>query len=125
MGAPDIMFSTLPQSFQRLVRLMQSIRHGRVRDLVINNGEPVFDPPTTAVRVLKLDRANVSHPAAGDADFPVRREVLDLITQMRGIRHGTIERLEIMDGMPTLLELAEPVAPAMARPTTLTRPSGH
>jgi hypothetical protein len=124
MGAPDIMFSTLPQSFQRLVRLMQSIRHGRLRNLVIHNGEPAFDPPPTAVRVLKLDRPNVSHPSFEDADFPVRREVLDLITQMRGIRHGTIERLEIVNGMPALVELAEPVTPAAARPTTSTRPSG-
>ena len=120
MPTPDVMFSSLAPAFQRLVRLMQSIRHGRLRNVVIRHGEPTFDPPPTAVRVLKLDRPNVAHPAGAGEQFPVRREVLDLITQVRAVKNGTIERLEIVDGMPSLLELAEPVAPAAARPTTST-----
>jgi hypothetical protein len=125
MATPDVMFSSLSPAFQRLVRLMQLIRHGRLRNLVIHDGEPTFDPPPTAVRVLKLDRPNVVHRAAASTDFPVRREILDLITQIRGIKAGTIERLEIVDGMPVLVELAEPVAPAPVHPTTSTRPSVH
>jgi hypothetical protein len=75
------------------------------------------------VRVLKLDRPNDLHPAAGEADFPLRREVLDLISQVRGIKEGVVERLEVVDGMPKLVELAEPVAET--RPKTSTRASGR
>jgi hypothetical protein len=128
MGVPDVTFSSLSPSFQRLVRLMQSICHGRLRNLVIRNGEPTFDPPPTAVRVLKLDRPNACHPGAAAEDFPVRREVLDLIAQVRGVRNGTIERLEVVNGMPQLAEVAEPVAPpepAPARPATSTPRSRH
>jgi hypothetical protein len=125
MGSPDVTFSSLTPSFQRLVRLMQSIRHGRLRNLIILDGEPSFDPPPTAVRVLKLDRPNVCYPAAACEDFPLRREVLDLITQIRGVMNGTIERLEVVNGMPQLVEVAEPVAPANVLPTTSTRTSGR
>jgi hypothetical protein len=77
------------------------------------------------VRVLQLDRPNPPHPAAAAADFPIRREVLDLINQIRAMKEGTIERLEILNGLPKWAEVAEPVTPAAARPTTSTRASGR
>jgi hypothetical protein len=125
MGVPDVTFSSLSPSFQRLVRLMQSIRHGRLRNLVIRDGEPCFDPPPTAVRLVKLDRANTPHPAAAETDFPLRREVLDLVAHVRGVKDGTIERLEVVDGMPVLVELAEPIAPVPVNRTTSTRASAR
>lgn len=124
MATPDVMFSSLSPACQRLVRLMQSLRHGRLRKVVVRDGEPAFDPPPTAVRVVKLDRPNQRHPTIEAADFPLRREVLDLLAQMRAVEDGTIERLEIVDGMPVLAEVAEPV-PAGALPRTLTREPGR
>jgi hypothetical protein len=125
MGAPDVTYSSLSPSFQRLVRLMQSIRHGRLKNLVIRDGEPAFDPAPTAVRLVKLGRPNTPHPAAAETDFPLRREVLDLVAHVRGVKDGVIERLEVQDGIPKWAEVAEPVTPASDRPPTSTRRCGR
>ena len=125
MPIPDVVFSSLSPAWQQLVRLMQSLRHGRLRNVVVRDGEPTFDPPPTAVRVVKLDRPNQKHPTIETADFPLRREVLDLVAHVRAMKQGTIERLEIVNGMPQLAEVAELVAPAgppVTRPTSTREP---
>jgi hypothetical protein len=110
MATSDVTFMSLSLSSQRLVKAMQSIRYGWLRHLAIHNGEPVFDPPPIAVRVLKLDRRRTMPLPSDRGDFPVRRQILDLLTVLKAMKQGTIERLEIVDGLPVLAEVAEPLS---------------
>ena len=130
MAAPDPVLSTLPPAYRRLVRLMQSIGDGRLRHLHVRDGEPAFDPPPTAVRVLRLGRRNrgaprsAPVPAAAGREFALRRGVPELVALLRGVDRGTVERLEVADGLPVLVELAEAVAAEGGHRTTSTPTSG-
>src|SRR5688572_13538448 len=126
--APDLTFSSLPLPFQQLIRLMQSMRHGRLLHLAIRDGLPVLDPPPTFVRTLKLDRPpSANEPGVTTSpEFPLRQEVVNLVLELRGVKEGTVERLEVMNGLPVLAELAEPLARPWRRPdTTSTRTPTH
>lgn len=113
MGAPDPMFSSLSAAERNLVRLLQSIQTGRIRHLSIRQGQPSLEAPMTVVRVLRLrpDLTATRSPTAladPSTDFLLRAEVVEMFRQTRAVTDGMIERLEVVDGLPTLIELAEP-----------------
>ena len=47
---------------QRLVELMQQIQFGRIHDLPVRGGEPVFEPPPRAVKTVKIAGRNAPRP---------------------------------------------------------------
>ncbi len=124
MGAPDPMFSSLTPAERNLIRLIQSIDRGRLHHLTVCNGQPSFEAPLTAVRLIDLRRPKTrSQPVTTPietVDFALRREVMDLIFQIRAMKYGMIERLEVLHGLPTSAEVAEPLC-LSATTSTLTR----
>jgi hypothetical protein len=44
--------ATLTPARKRLLELMQEINYGRIEKLHVRDGEPVFDPPPTVLRLL-------------------------------------------------------------------------
>jgi hypothetical protein len=103
----DVKFSTLSPPRRRLVRLMQSLRYGRLHDLVVGGGEPVFEPAPRIVRTVRLrDGAfNDPPPQAEAADFAVCAEVLALLRHLDQLRNGRILRVDVVHGVPTFFEL--------------------
>jgi hypothetical protein len=118
MSAPDPIFSSLTAAERNLVRLMQSIGCGRLRHLTVKDGQPTFQPPLTAVRIVNLRKVHLarSQPVTvmgtsyPTTDFSLRREVINLLTQIRAMKSGIIDRLEILHGLPTAVEIGEPLA---------------
>ena len=111
MSVPDVMFWSLSTNEQRLVRLMQSIRFGRIHYLRLHSGQPYFGARPTVIRTVKFRSAQSAMPQPTELatnDFPLRLEVVELFRQIRVAGSATIERLEVADGLPFLMELADP-----------------
>lgn len=91
--------SAVSPARRRLLDLMRSVGFGRIEELVILGGEPVFRPAPRIVREVKFGGESPSRPA-GDGDFTLKAQVIDLFDQLDHIRDGRIERLEIKHGLP-------------------------
>jgi hypothetical protein len=105
----DRVKSDLGPAARRLVELIQSVYFGRVERLVLRDGQPIFDPAPRVVRTLKLGGSgrNVPRPQAGSEDFPLKKEVVELLDQLELIGDGIVSKIEILHGLPMLLELEQ------------------
>ena len=107
--------SRLSPARQRLVLLMQQMNFGRIENLLVQKGEPVFAPPPRLVREIRLGGENGSRPEAGVADFALKAPVVELLAHLSEIGSGRIESLEVRHGLPQRLVLvAEAVGGAAA-----------
>ena len=96
---------TPPQA--RLVDLMQRLNFGRIEDLRVLNGVPLFDPPPRVFRDVRPGRANGPRPEAGRADFDLKAEVIDLFVHLEAVGDGVIERIEVQHGLPFRMTFEE------------------
>lgn len=85
---------------KRLVRQMQEINFGRIEQLGIKEGEPLFDPPPNIVREVKFGGDNGARVEASTEDFVLKTQVVDLFRQLDGISAGQIDLIEIKHGLP-------------------------
>jgi len=90
----------LSASRQQLLRLFQRINFGRVEDLEIRDGEPVFSPVPRVFLELKLDGEDRPRPEAGTGRFLLRTQVGRFLTQLAQLQDGTVECIEIRHGLP-------------------------
>ena len=102
--------SSLTHPQARLVDLMQRLNFGRIEDLHILNGEPLFDPPPRVFRDVRPGRANGPRPEAGKADFDLKDEVIDLFVHLEAVGDGVIERIEVQHGLPFRMTFEEAYA---------------
>jgi hypothetical protein len=95
---------------RRMLELMQRLNFGRIEDLHVLNGEPVFDPPPRVFRDVKPGRVNGPRPEAGKADFALKVEVIDLFVHLEELGNGVIERIEVQHGLPFRMTFEEAFA---------------
>jgi hypothetical protein len=91
---------------QRLVDLVGEIQFGRIENLQIRGGDPAFDPPPTVIRVLKLSAAG-SNSGTPASDQTRRRAFAELFAHFARMRDGTIEKIQIANGLPMFAEIEE------------------
>jgi len=96
----SVTYSALTPCRRDIVGLMQRINFGRVEDLHVRNGEPVFDPPPRVIREVKFGGENRPRPEAAKADFALKAEVVDLFSKLAMLGNGVIAQLEIQHGLP-------------------------
>ena len=96
----QLRFSELSAPRQALVRKCQRIGFGRIEDLDVRDCEPVFGPRTRSFLDVKLDSDEVPRPEQNLSDFVVRDEIRRLLYKLDAIRDGTIERIEVLAGIP-------------------------
>ena len=94
---------------KRLLDLMQGINFGRIEDLVVHDGEPVFDPPPRVVRQVKFCGENGPRLERSSTDFALKAQVVELFEQLDQLRNGTVESVEIKHGIPFQMNVEEPV----------------
>jgi hypothetical protein len=99
--------AALTPARKRLVELMQKIGFGRIEGLVIRRGEPVFDPPPIVVHDIKFDGENRSRPPVEVDDFVLKKQVIHLFAALDRVRNGTVEKLEVKDGLPFLMSKSD------------------
>src|SRR5690242_16219301 len=70
--------AALSPSRKRLVQMMQHLNYGRIEDLSIRGGEPIFDPPPRVIRHIKLGADNAPRPELAHADFALKSQIVEL-----------------------------------------------
>jgi len=102
--------SSLSPSKAHLVKLMQRINHGCIKELVVREGEPVLDPPPRVIRSVKFGGENGARPESAKGDFVLKEQVLDLFEWMKSMQNGVIRHLEIKHGLPFRMDVEEDAA---------------
>jgi len=102
----EIRYSQLSSARQALVRLLQAVNFGRVEELEIHGGEPVFDPAPRVTFDIRLDLDEAARPESRLADFTLPIEVCRLVEHLDRLVQGTIARIEVRAGIPRRLSFA-------------------
>lgn len=96
----------LSASRQSLVRLMQQLNFGQVRNLEIRQGDPVLGPSVVTVEDIKLDGQREPRTEMNLTDFALKEQHLILFQEMDRIGTGHLEELFIRHGLPCRFLLA-------------------
>jgi hypothetical protein len=92
--------SHLSPARRRLVEQMQNLNFGRIENLVICDGEPVFAPAPTVVREHKFGADNGPRHELDSQDFLLKAQVLELFLLFDELVDGTISLIEVKNGLP-------------------------
>ncbi len=92
--------SNLSSSRKKLIELMQRINFGRIDGLIVENGEPVFDPPPRIILEVKFGGENCTIPEIVSGDFTLKSKALEFFTYLDHLSNGTVETIEIKHGLP-------------------------
>lgn len=103
----DLSKSSLSPAFKHLLGLMQSLNFGRLENLDVRDGEPIVTPETRAVRDTKFGNENGPRAEKFLGDFLLKKQVVDLVGEIRALGNGRIECLEVKHGLPFLMRTAE------------------
>jgi hypothetical protein len=104
-GGPEVGSTSLSQPRQQLIVLMQTIGFGQILGLVVKGGEPVLDPPPEIVREVKLGPRKDIWTGNPNVNCALKVPVVQLFAQLDLLGTGTIEMLEVHDGLPFRLRL--------------------
>jgi hypothetical protein len=102
--------SALSPARRRLIELMQTINFGRIEDLAVRGGNPVFAPPPRVVREIKIGGDNGPRPERDAANFLLKDQVVELLHHLDHLGYGTVAVLEVKHGLPFRLLVAEAAA---------------
>ena len=102
--------SDLTPARRRLIELAQRVNFGRIENLRVREGEPVFDPPPRVIREVKFGGENRPRPEAAKSDFALKTEMVNLFEHLKEVGNGMITRLEIQHGLPFRMAFEEAVA---------------
>lgn len=91
---------------RRLLELMAGTRYGRVEDLHVRGGEPLFDPRPRVTRTVKIagPKAPPLPPAGGRE---LRREWLEVFAELDALGDGVVRRIELANGLPLFVEVVD------------------
>ena len=85
---------------RRLLETMQRLNFGRVEDLGIRNGEPMFSPAPRIIQDIKLGGENGPRPELGAADFVLKTQVTEFFDHLTRVGDGSVETIEVKHGLP-------------------------
>lgn len=105
--------SQLSPARQALVRICQAVNFGQIRDIRLQDGDPVLDS-ACVLADERLDRPAEPRPEIGLSDFALCEEWCRLLGRLDQIRDGTIEGIEVRAGIPRRMIFEWPVAAATA-----------
>ena len=107
--AHDPNINSLSAARRRLLVLLQRLNFGRIEELAVRDGEPVFDPPPRLIRKIKIGGENGPRPEAVTADFELRTEVRELFEHLSRLGTGIVRCIEVKNGLPFMAEVEEEV----------------
>jgi hypothetical protein len=102
---PPLRTPDLSAQQRSLVELMREQQFGRVENVPIRAGQPIFNPEVRVVRVARLGGENGGINVPTAADFELKQSVCDLLDELARLQNGTILKLEFRHGLPCLLEI--------------------
>jgi hypothetical protein len=90
---------------QKLVEAMQRIAFGRIEQLHIREGDPVFEPPPRLVQEIKISGDGEVQPEVAGSDFVLKKQIVELFQRLAQLRNGVIEAIEVRHGLPCRITL--------------------
>lgn len=102
--------STLSHPRAHLIKLMQCLDFGSIENIVVRDGEPVFNPPPRVVRDVKFGGENGPRPESSLNDFVLKASVRDFLARLDAIGDGTIRCLDVKHGLPFRMQVEEMAA---------------
>jgi len=97
--------SSLSPAQRQLVELMQQINFGRIEDLQVRAGEPVFSPAPRVVRKLKVGGDNGPRPESAYDDFLLKSRISELLESITAIGDGEVLLIDVRHGLPFAVEI--------------------
>jgi hypothetical protein len=89
---------------RRLLDVMSKCVFGRIENLPVEAGQPIFNQDVRIVRVARLDGESGGTKAPRSEEFALRQAVCNLFDELTQLQDGTVVRLEFRHGLPCLLE---------------------
>ncbi len=100
---------SITEAQKRLLQLMQEVHYGKIEDLVISNGEPVMGLTVRVLRDVKLSGECSKKPIIQDRDYLDKPQIVEMLRQFRRLGDGVVQLVEIHDGLPFRIHIAEMV----------------
>jgi hypothetical protein len=92
--------SQLSTGRTQLLRLCQTVNFGRIEQLQIRSGEPVFDPAPEVITEIKFGAENGPRPELRAPDFVLKAQQVELFQELDRLGTGRIRVLEVKHGLP-------------------------
>lgn len=97
--------SSLSEPQRRLVELMQRLNFGRIEDLIIRGGEPVFDPAPKVIQKVKIGGENGPRPEVTCEDFLLKKQTIELLKTITDRTEGRVLAIDVKHGLPFAVEI--------------------
>ena len=97
--------SSLSDPQHRLIELMQFLNFGRIEALLVQGGEPVFEPPPRIIQKLKMGGENGPRLEAGLQDFWLKQQTVEMLRAIAELGDGKVSLIEIKHGLPYAVEI--------------------
>ena len=94
----------LNPSQYRTVQIIEKLVFGRIEQLLIQNGEPLYERATRIVQEIKLGSEPERRPDRSSADLTLKKEFESLFNHLTQIRDGIVD-IEIRHSIPFKLVL--------------------
>ena len=88
-----------------LVEIMREHQFGRIENMTVRDGEPVFDRHLKIVRLVRLNGRGRGQKTFGADEFELKDSVRDLFDELARLENGSVITLEFRHGLPFLLEM--------------------
>ena len=110
--------SSLSESHRCLVELMQRLNFGRIEDLTVRGGEPVFEPAPRVIQKVKIGGENGPRTELTFADFLLKMQIIELLEAISGLGEGTVLTIDVKHGLPFAVEIELAASTDKARRVT-------
>jgi hypothetical protein len=87
------------------MELMRAHQFGRIENMPVRAGEPLFDSDVKVVRIVRLGGESDPSKLTNAEHFELKRQVRDLFDELARLENGMVIRLEFRHGLPFLIEM--------------------
>lgn len=101
--------SDLTHAERWLLSVVHEHQFGRIENLRVQAGQPIFDPSVKIIRAARLGGANRGTTARSGTECELKQAVRELLAELARMQDGVIVTLEFRHGLPWLLETSEAV----------------
>jgi hypothetical protein len=97
--------SSLSESQRHLIELMQQLNFGRIENLVVRGGKPVFEPAPKVIQKVKIGGENGPRPEVACEDFLLKRQAVELLETIAELGEGVVLAIDVKHGQGFAMEL--------------------
>jgi hypothetical protein len=84
---------------------MQRLNFGRIEDLVVRGGEPVFDPAPRVIQKVKIGGENGPRTEFSSTDFLLKKQMIELVEAITSLGEGKVLTIDVKHGLPFAVEI--------------------